>query len=246
MLDNLSTKASKDIDKKNIEKENKILSKKIIEFQKKMNAEGKHSLLLIFQGMDASGKDGAVRRILSGINPNGCIVKSFKKPTDEEYAHDFLWRVHQNTPGKGMIQVFNRSHYEDILVPSVLGFIPKEIIETRYEMINNFEKTIESNGTKILKFYLHTSKEEQLERLQERIDNPEKHFKHKDGDWKTRELWDEYRTVYESIFKRCNKTPWHIIPSDQNWYKTNLVSKIMVDTFEKMNLQWPALDSERF
>jgi len=246
MLDNLSTKASKDIDKKNIEKENKILSKKIIEFQKKMNAEGKHSLLLIFQGMDASGKDGAVRRILSGINPNGCIVKSFKKPTDEEYAHDFLWRVHQNTPGKGMIQVFNRSHYEDILVPSVLGFIPKEIIETRYEMINNFEKTIESNGTKILKFYLHTSKEEQLERLQERIDNPEKHFKHKDGDWKTRELWDEYRTVYESIFERCNKTPWHIIPSDQNWYKTNLVSKIMVDTFEKMNLQWPALDSERF
>ena len=246
MLNKIETRASKEISDKSFKKENDILSKKIIEYQKKMNAGGKHSLLLIFQGMDASGKDGAVRRVLSGINPNGCIVKSFKKPTDEEYAHDFLWRVHQNTPGKGMIQVFNRSHYEDILVPSVLGFIPKDVIESRYEMINNFEKMIESNGTTILKFYLHVSKEEQLERLQERVDNPEKYFKHKDGDWETRELWDDYMKVYHSIFEKCNVIPWHIIPSDQNWHKTNLISKVIVDAFEKMDMKWPELDSELF
>ena len=246
MLHKKETKSTESIDKKQFKKQSEILSQKIIAFQKKMNAEGKHSLLMIFQGMDASGKDGSVRRVLSGINPNGCIVKSFKKPTDEEYAHDFLWRVYQNTPAKGMIQVFNRSHYEDILVPSVLGFIPKEEIEKRYEMINNFEKMIESNGTTILKFYLHVSKEEQLERLQERVNNPEKHFKHKDGDWKTREDWDKYMEVYQTLFERCNNIPWHIIPSDQNWYKTNLISKVIVDAFEKMNMKWPELDSELF
>ena len=246
MLNGIDPRGGKDLNKKAIKDENEVLIEEIAALQKVLFAEEKHGILIILQGVDAAGKDGTVRTIFSGINPLGCQVHSFKKPTEEEFAHDFLWRVYQNTPAKGMIQVFNRSHYEDILVPSVLGFIPKEEIEKRYEMINNFEKMIESNGTTILKFYLHVSKEEQLERLQERVNNPEKHFKHKDGDWKTREDWDKYMEVYQTLFERCNNIPWHIIPSDQNWYKTNLISKVIVDAFEKMNMKWPELDSELF
>jgi PPK2 family polyphosphate:nucleotide phosphotransferase len=214
MLNNIDSSPPNHLKKKEIKRELKQLKEKMIAFQKKMNAQGKYSLLLVFQGMDASGKDGATRRVLEGVNPSGIKVKSYKKPTDEEFAHDFLWRVHQHTPAKGMIQVFNRSHYEDILVPSVMGYIPKEEIEKRYELINSFEKLLEHNGTKVLKFYLHVSKEEQLVRLQERIDNPEKHFKHNDGDWETRENWDRYMGVYLSVFDKCNDIPWHIIPSD--------------------------------
>ncbi|MEN8927428.1 MAG: PPK2 family polyphosphate kinase [Flavobacteriales bacterium] len=246
MLRKINTKAHDSLNKNEIKKELKVLNEKLIAFQKKMNAQGKHSLLIIFQGMDASGKDGAARRVLEGVNPSGIKVKSFKKPTDEEFAHDFLWRVHQHTPAKGMIQVFNRSHYEDILVPSVLGYIPKEVIEERYKLINDFEQLLEHNGTKVLKFFLHVSKEEQLERLQERIENPEKHYKHKDGDWETREYWDSYMKVYQSIFDKCNDIPWHIIPSDQNWYKTNLITQKIVEALESMKLEWPALDSEKF
>lgn len=246
MLSNIDTKAHYSLNKDEIKKELKQLNQKLIAYQKKMNAQGNHSLLIIFQGMDASGKDGATRRVLEGVNPSGIHVKSFKKPTDEEFAHDFLWRVHKHAPAKGMIQVFNRSHYEDILVPSVLGFIPKELIEERYKLINYFEKLLEHNGTKVLKFFLHVSKEEQLERLTERTQNPEKYFKHKDGDWETREHWDSYMNVYESLFERCNDIPWHVIPSDQNWYKTYLITQKIIETFESMNLEWPALDSEKF
>lgn len=246
MLDKIDTNPSNSVDKGEIKKEWKELNKRMVDYQKKMNAQGEYSLLIIFQGMDASGKDGATRRVLEGVNPSGIHVKSFKKPTDEEFAHDFLWRIHQHTPAKGMVQVFNRSHYEDILVPSVLGYIPDEVIDERYEMINQFERFLEHNGTKVLKFFLHVSKEEQLERLNERINNPEKHFKHNDGDWETREHWDEYMEVYQSIFERCNEIPWHIIPSDQNWYKTNLITQKIIEAFESMELEWPALDSERF
>ena len=246
MLNSIDTKAHGSLDKGALKKELKQLNEQLIDYQKKMNAQGKHSLLIIFQGMDASGKDGATRRVLEGVNPSGIHVKSFKKPTDEEFAHDFLWRVHQHAPAKGMIQVFNRSHYEDILVPSVLGYIPKETIEERYQIINDFENLLEHNGTKILKFFLHVSKEEQLERLQERIENSEKHYKHKDGDWKTREHWDSYMKVYQSIFEKCNDIPWHIIPSDQNWYKANLITKKIKETFESMSLEWPQMESDKF
>ncbi|MDB9702136.1 polyphosphate kinase [Flavobacteriales bacterium] len=246
MLNNIDSSPPNHLKKKEIKRELKQLKEKMIAFQKKMNAQGKYSLLLVFQGMDASGKDGATRRVLEGVNPSGIKVKSYKKPTDEEFAHDFLWRVHQHTPAKGMIQVFNRSHYEDILVPSVMGYIPKEEIEKRYELINSFEKLLEHNGTKVLKFYLHVSKEEQLVRLQERIDNPEKHFKHKDGDWETRENWDSYMGVYQSLFDKCNDIPWHIIPSDENWYKTNLITEKIIAAFESMDLEWPELKTEKF
>lgn len=245
MLKKIETKAPKKLQEKKIKKKNKKLLKKIIELQKQMQGEGKHSLLIILQGMDAAGKSGAAR-VLAGVNPAGIRVKSFKKPSDEEFAHDFLWRIHKYVPQKGMIQIFDRSHYEDILVPSVLGYIPKDKIEERYELINNFEKLIQHNGTRILKFYLHVSKDTQEERLTERLQNPEKHWKHNDGDWETRALWDEYMAVYESIFKRCNEVPWQIIPSGNNWYKEHLIAKAIIKEMKNMNMEWPPLVSEMF
>ena len=246
----LSAIPTKSIDrdlKKKILKENSALISEIISFQRRMYADGRHSLLVIFQGMDASGKDGATRRVFSGVSPSGIKVDSFKKPTDEELAHDFLWRVHQKVPAKGMIKVFNRSHYEDILVPSVEGYFSKDFINNRYDQINHFEKLLqESNNTTILKFYLHTSKEEQLERLTERVELPEKHWKHNDGDWATREKWEDYRSVYHEIFDRCNQPEWHIIPSDRNWEKVNHICKVVLEAFKKMDLKYPALDSEMF
>jgi len=245
-LKNISTQQIDKSKKEEVKLENTKLIAEIIELQRKMNAQSKYALLIIFQGMDASGKDGAVRRTLSGINPNGISVKSFKKPTDEEFAHDFLWRVHPHTPAKGMIQVFNRSHYEDILVPSVYGVLPKETINQRFDLINNFERQIESNNTTILKFYLHTSKDEQYKRLTERIEIKEKHWKHKDGDWETREHWDEFQTVYETIFEKCSQPEWTIVPADKNWEKVNVVAKTILKALQKMDLNWPDLESEKF
>ncbi len=247
---NLSTTPTKTINrelKKAIQKENEKMVEEIVNYQRRLYADGRHSLLVVFQGMDASGKDGATRKVFSGVNPLGIKVRPFKKPSDEEFAHDFLWRVHKYAPAKGMIQVFNRSHYEDILVPSVEGYFSKEYIDKRYDHINDFEKLlIEGNNTSILKFYLHTSKEEQLERLTERVEIKEKHWKHNDGDWTTREKWDEYKAVYEQLFERCNKPEWHIIPSDRNWEKENHICKIILETFKKMDLKYPDLDSEIF
>ncbi len=230
---------------KTVEKTKKIL-KKIGKLQNKMYAQNKFSLLVILQGTDASGKDGLTKGLLKYCNPVGVKVYSFRKPSEIEYAHDFLWRIHQNVPRKGDFQVFIRSHYEDILVPSVEKFIPGEIIEERYEMINNFEKVLEQNDTVILKFFMNVSKEAQEERLRERIELEEKHWKHKDGDWDTREKFDEYMAVYEKILNRCNDIPWHIVPSDKNWQKLYSASEIILKTLEKLDLQWPALVSEKF
>ncbi len=245
-LKDISTKGVSDLSRKELKLENKQLSKDIVELQTKLMADKSQSLLVIFQGVDASGKDGALKDVFRAINPAGCKVWSFKKPTPRELSHDFLWRVHQVCPAAGMIQIFNRSHYEDILVPTVEGFIPKEIIDKRYELINDFEKMLEANGTKILKFYLHISKERQEEKLTDRINNPEKHWKHNDGDWAVRAKWDQYMEVYETIFDRCNDIPWHIIPADNNKEKANAISKIVVETMENMNLEYPELDSELF
>jgi len=244
MLENIDTSAPADWDKKTIKKENEDLVTKISEIQRLLYADNTRSILLILQGIDASGKDGTVRRIFEAVNPLGCRVYPFKKPSERESAHDYLWRVHKVTPPKGMIHIFNRSHYEDILVPTVLKTLPEEVINQRYEQINNFEKMLEQNGTKVIKCYLHISKEEQLERLNERIENPEKHWKHNDGDWSSREQWDEYMKVYESIFKRCNDVPWHIIPADSNWVKINYVAKLLLETLEGMQLRWPDLQSD--
>lgn len=218
----------------------------IAELQRVLFAEEQQSVLIILQGVDAAGKDGTVRSIFKGINPLGCQVFGFKKPTEEEFSHDFLWRIHQRVPRKGMIHIFNRSHYEDILVPSVEGFYDKERIERRYDHINHFEQLLEDNGTRVLKFYLHISKEEQLERLTERINNPQKHWKHNDGDWDSRKKWDDYMQVYERIFEKCNVVPWHIVPADRNWMKINAIAKVLLETLKEMQLTWPDLETEKF
>jgi polyphosphate kinase 2 (PPK2 family) len=176
----------------------------------------------------------------------GVKIHSFKKPTEEEMSHDFLWRVHKVSPAKGEMQVFIRSHYEDILVPSVEKYIPENIIEERYDLINNFEALLERHNTKVLKFFLNVSKETQEERLLERVEMKEKHWKHKDGDWDTREKYDEYMQVYEKILNRCNTIPWHIVPADKNWQKTYYVAEVVLSTLENLDLKWPELDSEKF
>lgn len=218
--------------------------KRIGELQYQMFAQKEKSLLLIFQGIDASGKDGLVGKLFKYGNPISISVKSFKKPTPDEYAHDFLWRVHQHTPAKGCVQVFIRSHYEDILVPTVEGFIPKEKVEERYQLINQFEELVQHNGTTILKFFLNVSFEEQEKRLRERLLNPEKYWKHNDGDWETRKKFDQYQQVYENILNKCNTVPWHIIPADKNLQKLSLVSSIVLSTLEKMNITWPELETK--
>ena len=236
----------KNWNKKEIQQKTTKMLKKIGRLQYKMYAQNKYSLLIIFQGTDASGKDGVTAGILKYCNPIGIEVDSFKKPTEEEYAHDFLWRIHKVTPRKGMTNVFIRSHYEDILVPSVEKYIPGDIIEKRYNIINEFERLLEQNNTRVLKFFLNVSKEAQEKRLMERIEFKEKHWKHKDGDWDTREKFDKYLAVYERIINTCNEIPWYIIPADRNWQKLYAATEVVLKTLEELDLKWPELVSEKF
>ena len=232
--------------KKQTRENTKVMLKEIGKLQYKMYGQNKYSLLVIFQGIDASGKDGVTKDILEFCNVVGIKIHSFKKPSEDEFAHDFLRRVHEFTPGRGEMQIFIRSHYEDILVPSVEKYITGDVIEKRFKQINNFEKLIESNNTRVLKFFLNVSKEAQKERLMERIESKKKHWKHKDGDWDTREKFDDYMEVYEKIINRCNDIPWHIVPADKNWQKTNYVAKVLLKTLKELDLKWPELVSERF
>jgi PPK2 family polyphosphate:nucleotide phosphotransferase len=233
-------------DKGEIKEKTKKILKEIGELQNKMYAGGKHSLLIVFQGMDASGKDGLTRALLKYCNTIGIRIKSFKKPSPEEYAHDFLWRVHKEVPAKGEVQIYIRSHYEDILVPSVEGFIPPEVIAKRYELINNFERLLVHNDTRILKFFLHVSLKSQEERLMERVEMKKKHWKHKDGDWETRKKFDAYMRVYETIFNKCGKIPWSVVPADTNWQKLYVVADKVLETLKGMDLKWPMLETEIF
>lgn len=237
---------NKEWDKDETEDKTKKMLARIGRLQHKMYAQNKYSLLIIFQGTDASGKDGVTKGLLKYCNPIGFEVDSFKKPSEEEYAHDFLWRIHKISPRKGTTHVFIRSHYEDILVPSVEKYIPPEEIEKRYQLINDFERLLDHNDTRILKFFMNVSKKAQEERLLERIELKEKHWKHKDGDWDTREKFDEYLTVYERIINTCNEIPWHIIPADKNWQKLNAAAEVVLKTLEELDLKWPELVTERF
>ena len=236
----------KTLNKKETQAKTKKILKKIGKLQYKMYGQNKFSLLILFQGIDASGKDGVTKDLIEYCNAVGIKIHSFKKPTEEEFAHDFLWRVHEVTPGKGEMQIFVRSHYEDILVPTVEKYIPEEILDLRYDLINDFERIVESNNTRVLKFFLHVSKEAQKERLIERIESKKKHWKHKDSDWNTREKFAEYMAVYEKIINKCDKIPWHIIPSDKNWQKTFCVSSVVLKTLKELDLKWPELVSEKF
>jgi PPK2 family polyphosphate:nucleotide phosphotransferase len=233
-------------DKKEIQEKTEKILMKIGELQNKMYAQNKYSLLIILQGMDGSGKDGSTKAILKYCNPVGIKISSFKKPSEDEFAHDFLRRIHEVTPGRGETQIFIRSHYEDILVPSVEKYIPEEIIDARFDVINDFEKLVESNNTRILKFFLNISNEAQKEVLMERIELEEKHWKHKDSDWVTREKFDDYLQVYEKIINRCNDVPWHIVPADKNWQKKYFIADVILNALKELDLKWPALVSEKF
>ncbi len=240
-LSKIPTVAAKSIDKEATKAKTLQLIEEIKELQNLLMASSQRSLLVILQGMDACGKDGATKNVFSGINPTGVIVHSFKKPTDEEFAHDFLWRIHKVVPAKGQIVIFNRSHYEDVLIQRVHNWIDEKTVKNRFDAINNFEKLLEQNGTKIIKCYMHISPESQLERLEERKTNPQKMWKHKDQDWEERKLWKQYMNAYEDVFKNCNKVEWQIIPTDQNWYKEYLIALKVRDALKEMKLEYPKL-----
>ncbi|UOG74865.1 polyphosphate kinase [Hymenobacter tibetensis] len=225
----------------------KSVKQELIALQDRLYAENKRSILVVLQGMDASGKDGLIRRVFSGLNPQGVRVHSFKEPTELELAHDFLWRVHQQTPPKGMIHVFNRSHYEDVLVTRVQGLITPEEARRRFVAINNFEKLLQQAGTTVLKFYLHVSEKEQRERLEERVTDPEKRWKYEAGDEDKAKQWPAYRAVYEDVFEHCNPAtcPWQLVPADQNWYKAFAVAKTLHDTLVELDPQYPSSKDER-
>lgn len=241
-LKDFSTKPPVDFDKSNTKKEFKKRQKEFRELQYRMRAQGKHSLLIVLQGMDASGKDGAVKNLFKYISPADVKVKSWKAPSKEELAHDFLWRIHQQTPEKGMIQVFNRSHYEDILITRVHGWCDDQTAEQRIEAINNFEKLLLDNNTHVLKFYLHLSPEEQEKRLNERKTIKRKMWKHNDGDWEERKLWDSYMTYYEEAISRTAACPWHIIPTDDNRYKEYLILTTIVNKLRSLQIEYPKLE----
>jgi PPK2 family polyphosphate:nucleotide phosphotransferase len=204
-------------------------------------AEGKHALLIVLQATDTGGKDSTIRRVFGPVDPLGVRATSFKAPSSLELAHDYLWRVHQAVPPKGMIGIFNRSHYEDVLIVRVRELAPKETIEQRYDQINAFERHLADNGVTILKFYLHISKDEQKERLQARLDDPSKHWKFNPGDLKERDLWDDYRHAYEIALGRCSKknAPWFVIPADRKWYRDAVIARIIRCTMEDLDLQYP-------
>ena len=241
-LKSVDTRAPKKLNKEHIKKETQKLKFKLEELQNLLYAESKHAVLVVLQGMDASGKDGVAKNVFDSVNPMGCRVIPFKKPTELEMKHDFLWRVHQQVPEKGMINIFNRSHYEDVLIQRVHAWVDEATIKQRFAHINNFEKLLSESGTVVLKFYLHVSKEEQLIRLNERLSDKTKMWKHNDDDIKERELWNDYMKAYEDIFENCSSSAvWNIIPSDQNWYKEYLIAKRVVEALEALKMKFPGL-----
>lgn len=241
-LSDISTRAPKEFDKTITKEKTKEIIAKLDELQNLLFAEGKHSVLVVIQGMDGSGKDGVIRNVLGNMNPQGVTVKSYKAPTAEELSHDFLWRIHNHMPAKGMIQIFNRSHYEDILITRVHKWCDDETARKRMNAINDFEKLAqEHNNTHILKFYLHISPEEQHERLSERMKDPSKMWKYNENDFEEAKLWDLYQAMYEDCFNNCDKPEWTIVPADQNWYKEYLIASQLHDLLKGLNMQFPGL-----
>lgn len=241
-LQNIATTAPKKITKEAAKTALQNILVELDELQNLLYAEHKHSLLVVLQGMDASGKDGVIRDVFGQLNPLGVRVQPFKAPTELEADHDFLWRIHQYAPAKGMIQVFNRSHYEDVLVQRVHKWVDEKTIVKRMEAINDFEKLLEAhNNTHVLKFYLHVSPEEQLLRLKERTQDPRKMWKYNQKDFAEAKLHKSYRKAYEDVFKQCGKIPWTIVPADQNWYKELLIAKTVRDTLKSLKMKYPKL-----
>ena len=242
LLYNLSTRAPDSADKTETKRQTQELKKKLSEMQNVFYANGQHALLIIFQGVDASGKDGTVRRVFSGVNPAGCHVKSWKAPSEEERQYDFLWRIHKHVPPKGMIHIFNRSHYEDIVVPRVKSLMPLEQLQKRYGYINTFERLLkEENNTHVIKFYLHISKEEQIKRLNDRLEYPRKRWKYDPSDFIAHSHWDSYMEAYQEIFEQCcEAADWHVVPADQKWYRNFIVIQRVVQKLDQLNLAYPS------
>jgi PPK2 family polyphosphate:nucleotide phosphotransferase len=222
----------------------KTLNQELETLQELLYAEGRHKLLLVLQGMDASGKDGAIRHVFEGVNPQGVTVANFKAPSQLELAHDYLWRVHHKTPANGHITIFNRSHYEDVLVVRVKNLAPQEVWERRYEHINAFEKLLADEGATILKFFLHISPDEQKERLQARLDDPAKHWKFNPNDLKERARWADYQQAYEAALSKTSAghAPWYIIPANRKWFRNLAIAAILVETLKGLDMRSPGID----
>jgi PPK2 family polyphosphate:nucleotide phosphotransferase len=220
------------------------LNERLEALQEMLYAQGKHRLLVVLQAMDAGGKDGTIRTVFDGVNPQGVKVASFKAPTSKELAHDFLWRIHPHAPAAGEIAIWNRSHYEDVLIARVHDLCNETCWRARYEHITAFEKLLECEGTTILKFFLHISKDEQRQRLQERIDDPKKRWKWNSRDLDERARWDDYQKAYEDALSATSTepAPWYVVPADRNWFRDLVVSEVLVETLEQLDLQLPAGD----
>ncbi|MES2124662.1 MAG: polyphosphate kinase 2 family protein [Gemmatimonadota bacterium] len=217
------------------------LTARLSELQERLYANQKNSLLIVLQGMDTSGKDGVIRHVMTGVNPQGCRVVSFKAPSTEELAHDFLWRVHQKAPARGEIGIFNRSHYEDVLVTRVHGWVSDDVAQQRFGQIREFEELLTENGTTIIKFFLHISKAEQKERLEARVADPAKRWKFNEGDLEERKLWDDYARVFEDMLGATSteRSPWYIVPANRKWYRNLVVADRVVQALEGMKLEQP-------
>jgi PPK2 family polyphosphate:nucleotide phosphotransferase len=222
----------------------KALRRKMTELQERLYAESKQSLLVVLQAMDTGGKDSTIRAVMEGINPQGTWIRSFKVPSSQELARDYLWRVHQEVPPKGHIGIFNRSHYEDVLIVRVHGWASPEVIDTRYDQINDFERLLASTGTRVVKFMLHISKDYQLSRLRRRLERPDKHWKFNPGDLKERVLWYDYQEAYEVALQRTSTeaAPWYVVPAENRWYRNLVIAQTIVDTLQEMNPSFPAPD----
>jgi len=229
----------KDDGQKDIEK----LTVRLAKLQELLYAEHKHSMLVVLQGMDSAGKDGTIRRVFEGVNPQGVRVASFKMPSVRELDHDFLWRVHEQTPGRGEMVLFNRSHYEDVLVTRVHGLISKAVWERRYREINDFERMLSEEGTTVLKFFLNISRNEQKKRLKERLDDPTKYWKFRYTDLQDRRHWTAYRTAYEEALQKTSTSwaPWYVIPSNRKWFRDLVVSETIVEALEGLHMRYPPL-----
>jgi PPK2 family polyphosphate:nucleotide phosphotransferase len=240
ILDAIDPRADGGMEKEEAQARFAQLGEELRELQELLYAADDHSLLVILQGRDTSGKDGAIRKVFDYVNPLGCRVESFKVPTAEELAHDFLWRCHKVTPARGMITVFNRSHYEDVLVVRVHNLVPEKQWRGRYEHINNFEHLLAENNTIIVKFCLHISKEEQEQRLLAREQEVSKAWKLSVGDWKEREYWDDYTAAYEEALQRCStaEAPWYVIPADRKWFRDLAIAETLVDALRPFRQDW--------
>ncbi len=211
------------------------------ELQRKLYAGSKHALLVVLQATDTGGKDGTIKSVFGGVNPQGCVVTSFKAPTSLELSHDYLWRIHQAVPAKGMIGIFNRSHYESVLVERVKNLVPRTVWSRRYKHINDFERLLVDEGTTIVKFFLHISKDEQKCRLESRLANPEKNWKFNPDDLKERERWNDYQQAFEDALRECSTkhAPWYVVPADKKWFRDWVVSDVLVRTLKGLKMQYP-------